>query len=537
MLLLLLLAQVSTVPRRQATVVLRAPCLAEYLMAGDKTRAHQRMMSAEGVSYRAGLRRAKAPLVDRMRQRGIPVTAQVETILNAVMADATDDDVTWLRAQPEVQAADFAIQLTAGLDAATSLIGAPQIWTQLGGQDNTGKGIKIGVVDSGIDIGNPMFSDAGFPASTLPGNSYTNNKVIIAKNYVVCSQDSSCNPTFDSSPADGYGHGSHVASIAAGRCAPTPLGTTICGVAPGAFLGSYKVFDATNHYATSTWVLNALDDAVADGMDVINFSGGSINNGGFGTQPGNAFLYAPIHNAASLGVVISICAGNCGPIGSSGECGTLFGDGSIWTPAVEPDAISVGAITNSHFPAHTLKVAASVAVPSNLQSIGMTEGSFPSYSSDFGPAPLVNVTSVDATGLACSALSVRQPEWQDCNGPARSLRLHGEDRQRCHGRSGGRLGLRQHCREPDRDLHLRRLDSLGLHRRRGWRKSRGVSGRQSRRGPGHIRRDAWLRIARRRPGFELQQPRTEYRFLHQTGPGRARRHLRGRAAHQSIGRL
>lgn len=403
MLLLLLLAQVSTTPRRQATVVLREPCLAEYLMAGNKAQVHERMMSAEGAGYRAGLRRSKAPLVARIRQRGIPVTAQIETILNAVMVDATDDELIWLRVQPEVQAADFAIRLTAGLDAATSLIGAPQIWTQLGGQDNTGKGIKIGVLDSGIDVGNPMFSDAGFPASTLPGNSYTNNKVIIAKNYVVCSQDSSCNPTFDNSPADGYGHGSHVASIAAGRCTPTPLGPTICGVAPGAFLGSYKVFDATNHYATSTWVLNALNDAVADGMDVINFSGGSINNGGFGTQPGNAFLYVPIHNASSLGVVISICAGNCGPVGSSGECGTLFGDGSIWTPAVEPDAISVGASTNAHFPAFALKITASAPVPANLQSIAMGGGSFPTYT-DFGPAPLLNITSVDPTGLACGTL-------------------------------------------------------------------------------------------------------------------------------------
>src|SRR6202012_1408149 len=110
------------------------------------------------------------PLVARMLQRGIPVTAQLETVINAILIDATDDDLAWARAQPEVQAAEFAVEMRPGLDAATALIGAPQIWAQLGGQDNAGKGIKIGIVDSGIDAGNPMFSDAGFPASTLPAN-------------------------------------------------------------------------------------------------------------------------------------------------------------------------------------------------------------------------------------------------------------------------------------------------------------------------------------------------------------------------------
>jgi len=222
MLFLLLINQLAVPPRQQAAVVLRAPCLAEYL-ASDKAHARERMLSPEGDRYRAGVRQAKAPLVARMQQRGIPVTAQIETILNAILIDATDDDLAWLRAESGVLSVEYAVRMVPALDAATKLIGAPAIWTQLGGQDNTGKGIKIGMLDSGIDITNAMFNDAGFPASTLPANSYTNNKVIIAKNYVICAQDTAnCNPTYDNSPVDGYGHGSHTASIAAGRCTLSP---------------------------------------------------------------------------------------------------------------------------------------------------------------------------------------------------------------------------------------------------------------------------------------------------------------------------
>jgi uncharacterized protein (TIGR03437 family) len=418
-LLLLTLAVCAAAQRRPAIVVLRAPCLTEHLDATEPpvaaggeaartTRIRQRMASAEGEQYRQSLRQAKAPLADSLRRRGAVVNTQTETILNALTIEAVDDDLVWLRAQPEVKAAEYALEMRAALDAATTLIGAPQVWKAIGGSSQTGLGIKVAMVDSGIDITNPMFSDTGFTApSGFPKSdstadaAYTNNKVIVAKNYVICSQDSQCNPTFDNSAADGYGHGSHTSSIVGGDCVTTPFGTTICGVAPGVFLGNYKVFDATNHYSNGNWVLTAMDAAVADGMDVINFSGGSIATT-LGEAPASQLLYTPIHNAVTAGVVVAICAGNCGPGGSSSEC-NRFGDATIWTPAIEPDAISVGASTNAHTLGYPLTVVAPAA-PANLQTIGFIPGSAPAQTSVTGPAILLDVVNLDPSRLACDPL-------------------------------------------------------------------------------------------------------------------------------------
>src|SRR5579871_6062921 len=361
--------------RRPALVTLRTPCLIEYLNANEPAarqdegartqRIRQRMLSNEGDQYRASLRAAKAPFVETMRQRGITVNSQTETVLNAITIEATDDDLAWLRAQPGVASAEYAMEMRAALDAATKLTGAAQVWTQLGGASQTGRGIKVAMVDSGIDITNPMFNDSGFsaPAGFPKGDdataiaNYTNDKVIVAKNFVICSQDSSCNPTFDNTPADGYGHGSHTASIVGGNCVTSPANTTICGTAPGVFLGNYKVFDTTNSYSTSNWVLNAMDAAVP----------------------------------------VAVCAGNCGPNGAPSEC-VSFGDSSMWAPAVSPDAISVGASTNSHVFAMLGKL--QVSSPVSL-AINANPGSSPVLQTAIGPATLASVSGIDSTKLLC----------------------------------------------------------------------------------------------------------------------------------------
>ena len=68
------------------------------------------------------------------------------------------------------------------------------------------------------------------------------------------------------------GHGTGTALAAAGGTASTPYGP-LTGVAPKAYIGSYKVLDANG--GTSDVIAKAIDDAVADGMDVINISLGS----------------------------------------------------------------------------------------------------------------------------------------------------------------------------------------------------------------------------------------------------------------------
>src|SRR6185369_18092276 len=95
------------------------------------------------------------------------------------------------------------------------------------------------ILDTGIDITNPMFSDAGFtmpagfPKTNNQSDALTNNKVIAAKSFL----------RNGSNAQDQNGHGSNVAGIAAGSVTSSPLGT-ISGVAPMAYLGNYRVLGA-----------------------------------------------------------------------------------------------------------------------------------------------------------------------------------------------------------------------------------------------------------------------------------------------------
>src|SRR6267143_2072785 len=134
-------------------------------------------------------------------------------------------------------------------------------------------------------------------------------------------------------------HGTHVSGTIAGvhgtnapatTSAPAVSGLT--GVAPKAFLGNYNVFPGQTVNATSHDIAQAIEDAVKDGMDVINMSlGGGIH--GFKDQ-----LTVASDRAANAGVVVAIAAGNSGP-----------GVNTVESPGQAADAITACASTNNHF--------------------------------------------------------------------------------------------------------------------------------------------------------------------------------------------
>ena len=112
------------------------------------------------------------------------------------------------------------------------------------------------------------------------------------------------------------GHGTHTAGIAAGVTGKTAVvnGVNIgdmSGIAPGAWLGNYNVFpDSVNesrHGARSEDILNAVDAAIEDGMDVLNLSLGG------GYHGNNDLLAHGLDNAVEGGVVVAVAAGNSGP--------------------------------------------------------------------------------------------------------------------------------------------------------------------------------------------------------------------------------
>jgi subtilisin family serine protease len=197
--------------------------------------------------------------------------------------------------------------------------------------------VKIGIIDSGVDTRHPFFDPAGYtmPAGFPKGRqAYTSAKVIVARVFAPAGALSkSAKVPFDSSLDSS--HGTHVAGIAAGDARTRASeGRIVSGVAPGAYIGNYKVFVATDAgispNANSPAIVAAIEAAVADGMDVINFSGGEPE-----IEPSRDIVALALDGAAAAGVVPVVAAGN-----DYNEAGA----GSVSSPANSSRAISVGAV-------------------------------------------------------------------------------------------------------------------------------------------------------------------------------------------------
>src|SRR5205823_1349426 len=185
----------------------------------------------------------------------------------------------------------------------------------------------------------PYFSASGFsyPAGFPKGNpAYTTPKVIAARAF----PSPSTHWRYAARPFDPLFsfHATHVAGIAAGdHGTPTAPsgGSPISGVAPKAYLGNYKALTVpTSAYGldgNSPEIAKAIDQAVADGMNVINLSIGEPE-----VAPRRDIVVRALDNAAAAGVVPVVAAGNDFGLG---------GSGSIGPPANAPAAITTAAST------------------------------------------------------------------------------------------------------------------------------------------------------------------------------------------------
>ena len=229
-----------------------------------------------------------------------------------------------------------------------------------------GDGIKIGIVDDGIDPRSPFLQGdgysypAGFPRG---GSTWVNRKIIVARAFPGPNSGRQGREAFV--PQISF-HGTHVAGIAAGNAgtfAPAgpdhPATAGLSGVAPRAWLGNYRVFNAptpAGYVANAAEIIEAFEAAVQDGMDVINFSGG----GPMGDPSTDPILEA-VSNVARAGVI---------PVISAGNDRDDFGFGTVGSPGVAEEAISVAAVSNSHVYAPPLHVLAPDA-PESLRTIPM----------------------------------------------------------------------------------------------------------------------------------------------------------------------
>ncbi|HZT32528.1 MAG TPA: S8 family serine peptidase [Bryobacteraceae bacterium] len=405
------LAQPRMRPQEYA-LILRDPALARQV--GSR----QALATADARNRLRTIHQAQDSLRRELARRKITVTGAVDTLLNAVFVRIPPERAAELAALPGVARVVYMPPLRRHLDQAVNLVNAPAAWNLLGGTGAAGAGVKIGVLDTGIDQNHPAFQDssltppAGFPKGRQQDLAYTNNKIIVARSYVATLSDSDPNYSTpdDTSPRDRSGHGTAVAMVAAGAQAAGPI-ATITGIAPKAWLGNYKVFGTpgvNGDRTTGAAVQQALQDAFNDGMDIVVLPFGAVPTYGYlakdcgqnGTDicnPEDYTLETAVANAVSQGMAVVVSAGNDGDSGS--QFPTL---NTISTPGITPTAITVGSATNAHVFFNTVSVAGA-SVPANLQNINAVFGDGPKPASAL-TAPLADVTQAQNDGYACSAL-------------------------------------------------------------------------------------------------------------------------------------
>ena len=366
--------------RREAILVLAEPPVIEQFLAiyPERPLRRHRLRSPECAARMDRLRALKERLAQAVRTAGAEVVGTTEVVLNTLLVRATAEELAALRNLLGVKSAEFARQYTLSLDGAVPLLQVTEAWTHpaIGGEENAGRGVKIAIVDSGIDQTHPMFQDAQLspPAGFPKGNTaLTNNKVIVARNL-----------STEPSAADTVGHGTFVAGIAAGRRAQAPQ-ASISGVAPKAFLGNYRATDDAGT-AEGSRVLATIEAAVLDGMDIINLSLGTRG----ALPPSVDPFFEAISNATAAGILVVAAVGNDGP-----------GVRTVTSPATLPQVLAVGSTTNARRFLATVRVTAAEPVPPSLAELSATPGSEPEQTGVFGPAPLADVALLDPSGLAC----------------------------------------------------------------------------------------------------------------------------------------
>ena len=216
------------------------------------------------------------------------------------------------------------------------VIGADKLWGPA--LASAGEGIKIGVIDDGIDARHVYFDPSGYtyPAGYPKGlTKLTTSKVIVQRTFAPPTPSYLYKSVpFDPSP-NGSFHATHVAGIAAGDHNTQDGALYLSGVAPDAFLGNYKALTIPTPGfgldGNSASIAAAIDSAVADGMNVINLSLGEPE-----IDPSRDFVVQAIDAAARAGVVPVIAADNQFD---------QYAYGSISSPANAPDAITVAATT------------------------------------------------------------------------------------------------------------------------------------------------------------------------------------------------
>lgn len=193
----------------------------------------------------------------------------------------------------------------------------------------TGKGIRVGIIDTGVDYMHPA----------LGGCFGENCRVAYGYDFVGDEYDGENDPQPDSDPRDTCnGHGTHVTGIIGAK----DTEANFTGVAPEVTFGAYRIFGCSGS-SSDDMIMKAMERAYLDGMDVINLSLGNV---GWPDSPVSILA----DQLALKGLIVSAAAGN------EGEKGVF----QVGAPSLGRHALSVASIDNTHVLSHVIKVADSM---------------------------------------------------------------------------------------------------------------------------------------------------------------------------------
>ena len=353
--------------------------------------------------------------------------------LNAFTATLTPDQVSDLERKPGVVSVskDVVRQKTDDKNSVDylKLSGKKGLWAALGGKAKAGRGVVVGVLDTGIWPESASFSGKALgkaaPTKSDPFRPYRSGSKIVMKKSDGSTFTGTCQtgeeftaadcntklvgaryfsagweaavPEVDRrdyrSPRDGGGHGSHTASTAAGNAdvAATVDGVdfgSVSGVAPAAKVAAYKVlWEGRTAQQTGGWtsdIVAAIDAAVSDGVDVINYSIGSGSESAYTDPIQLAFL-----SAASAGIFVAASAGNSGPGAST------LDNTSPWLTTVAASTVA--------------PYQGTVQLGNGAAYAGIST----TVRSTVGPAPLVTAAAVKTAAAAAAEASLCAPDSLD----------------------------------------------------------------------------------------------------------------------------
>ncbi|KIO36420.1 S8 family serine peptidase [Shewanella sp. cp20] len=384
--------------------------------------------SEASLQYRGYLKQQQADTIQRLSgklDRVLKPTHDYQLVVNAMAVKLKPGEASIIAKDPSVVSVEpidlHYIQTSTGPE----FIGAKQVW--LGDSQNAGtqgEGVIVGVIDSGINANHPSFAEVGadgyrhinplgdgqYLGDCIQYSQFCNGKLIGIVSYPELVQhrldtaDNLEDPSYDdleNKTKVGYdfnGHGSHVASTAAGNILHnvnyylnvqeddnTVIAEksafefdAISGVAPHANLVSYQVCDDKGA-CYPEFTIKAIEHAIENGVQVLNYSVGGSARDPWSSIDAESFL-----NAREAGIHVAVAAGNAGPSAST-----------IGSPGNAPWVTTVAAYTHD-LAFKTKQLTGMVGgdtPPGNMTGYGVTQGI---------TAPVVLAASVDPDNAMCT---------------------------------------------------------------------------------------------------------------------------------------